>query len=146
MVTLYAPGGGSPGHPGRKLDDGAEILNSIGARRRTGYGARASFCLAVGVLVLITTRWNRWESNARMQTTDDAYLQADLTPIAAKVSGYVRAMPVQDFERVHAGQLLVQIVDDDYRAAVDQLTASVLAAARYDRGIQGATRPCKART
>lgn len=86
------------------------------------------FLLAVGVLVLITTRWNRWETNASRQTTDDAYLQSDLTPIAAKVAGYVREMPVQDYERVHAGQVLAQIVDDDYRATVDQLTASVAAA------------------
>ncbi len=87
------------------------------------------FLLAVGALVLITTRWNRWESNARTQTTDDAYTQADLTPVAAKVSGYVTSMPVQDFERVRAGQLLVQIDQRDYVAAVDQLTASVNAAA-----------------
>lgn len=87
------------------------------------------FLLAVGVLVLITTRWNQWESNASTQTTDDAYLQADLTPVAAKVSGYVTSMPVQDFERVHAGQLLVQIDPRDYVAAVDQLTAGVGAAA-----------------
>jgi len=87
------------------------------------------FLLAVAALVLITTRWNRWESNSRTQTTDDAYLQADLTPVAAKVSGYVTSMPVQDFERVRAGQLLVQIDQRDYVAAVDQLTASVNAAA-----------------
>jgi len=87
------------------------------------------FLLAVGALVLITTRWNRWESNSGTQTTDDAYLQADLTPVAAKVSGYVTSMPVQDFERVRAGQLLVQIDQRDYVAAVDQLTASVNAAA-----------------
>ena len=87
------------------------------------------FLLAVGALVLITTRWNRWESNARRQTTDDAYTQADLTPVAAKVSGYVTSMPVQDFERVRAGQLIVQIDQRDYVAAVDQLTASVNAAA-----------------
>jgi membrane fusion protein, multidrug efflux system len=102
------------------------------------------FLFAVGALVLITTRWNRWESNARMQTTDDAYLAADLTPVAAKVSGYVRSMPVQDFERVHAGQLLVQIEQSDYRAAVDQLAASVNAAAatiealKAQRSLQGA--------
>jgi membrane fusion protein, multidrug efflux system len=87
------------------------------------------FLIALGALILITTRWNEWESNARRQTTDDAYLQADLTPIAAKVAGYVRSMPVQDYERVHAGQLIVQIVEDDYRATVDQLVASVAAAA-----------------
>ena len=102
------------------------------------------FLIAIGVLILITTRWNRWESNARRQTTDDAYLQADLTPVAAKVAGYVRSMPVQDFERVHAGQLLVQIVDDDYKATVDQLSAGVLAAAatvealKAQRSLQGA--------
>jgi membrane fusion protein (multidrug efflux system) len=86
------------------------------------------FLLAVGVLVLITTRWNRWEASSRRQTTDDAYLQADFTPIAAKVSGYVRNMPVQDYEQVHAGQLIAEIVDDDYRATVQQLTAGVAAA------------------
>jgi membrane fusion protein (multidrug efflux system) len=86
------------------------------------------FLLAVAILVLITTRWNRWETNSRWQTTDDAYLQSDLTPIAAKVSGYVRSMPVEDFERVRAGQLIAEIVDDDYKATVDQLSASVAAA------------------
>jgi membrane fusion protein (multidrug efflux system) len=102
------------------------------------------FLLAIGALVLITTRWNRWESNARMQTTDDAYLQSDFTPIAAKVSGYVREMPVQDFERVKEGQVIVQIVDDDYRATVDQLTAAVSAASatiealKAQRSLQGA--------
>jgi membrane fusion protein, multidrug efflux system len=87
------------------------------------------FLFALGLLIVITTRWNRWESDADRQSTDDAYLQADLTPIAAKVSGYVRAMPVQDFERVRAGQVLAEIVDDDYRAAVAQLTAGVAVAA-----------------
>jgi membrane fusion protein, multidrug efflux system len=87
------------------------------------------FLIALAALILITTRWNQWESNARRQTTDDAYLQADLTPIAAKVAGYVRSMPVQDYERVRAGQLIVQIVQDDYRATVDQLAAGVASAA-----------------
>jgi membrane fusion protein (multidrug efflux system) len=87
------------------------------------------FLLAVGLLMLIATRWNRWEVDAHEQTTDDAYLQADTTRVAAKVSGYVRSMPVEDYERVHAGQLLVQLVDDDYKATVNQLAASVQAAA-----------------
>ena len=87
------------------------------------------FIVAVGILIVITTRWNRWEGNAEWQSTDDAYLQADLTPIAAKVAGYVRDLPVQDFDRVHAGDVLAQIVDDDYRATVAQLEASVASAA-----------------
>jgi membrane fusion protein (multidrug efflux system) len=87
------------------------------------------FIFALAILVIVSTRWTRWEGNAEWQSTDDAYLQADLTPIAAKVAGYVRALPVQDFDRVRAGDVLAQIVDDDYRAAVAQLEASVASAA-----------------
>jgi membrane fusion protein (multidrug efflux system) len=88
----------------------------------------AIFAIALAILVVITTRWNVWSSDASRQTTDDAYLQADLTPILAKVSGYIRTMPVEDYERVQEGQLLAELVDDDYRAAVAQLESSVLAA------------------
>jgi membrane fusion protein (multidrug efflux system) len=86
------------------------------------------FILAFAVLIVIVTHWTRWEGNAEWQSTDDAYLQADLTPIAAKVAGYVRDLPVQDFDRVHAGDVLAQIVDDDYLATVAQLQASVASA------------------
>ena len=101
----------------------------IDRRRALEIAWRAGvFVVAVAILLVVTTRWNRWQGAAGWQTTDDAYLQADLTPIAAKVPGYVRFMPVQDFDRVSAGQLVAQIVDDDYRAAVAQAVANVAAA------------------
>jgi membrane fusion protein (multidrug efflux system) len=87
------------------------------------------FLVAIALLIVITTRWNRWESDSEWQSTDDAYLQADLTPVASKVSGYVRALPVQDFDRVRSGQLLAEIVDDDYRASVEQINAGIASAA-----------------
>jgi membrane fusion protein (multidrug efflux system) len=64
--------------------------------------------VAVGILVIVTTRWNRWQGGAGWQITDDAYLQTDLTPIAAKVAGYVGDVPVQDYQHVQRGQLLAQ--------------------------------------
>jgi membrane fusion protein (multidrug efflux system) len=106
---------------------------------------RASvFIIAIGILIVVVTRWTGWQGNAEWQTTDDAYLQSDVTPIATKVSGYIRELPMQDYERVHTGQLLAQIVDDDYKAAVAQAEASVasaLAAAdalNAQRGLQAA--------
>jgi membrane fusion protein (multidrug efflux system) len=86
------------------------------------------FLVAIGIIVVVATRWNRWQGGPGWQLTDDAYLTADLTPIAAKVGGYVRELPVQDFQRVHAGQVIAQIVEDDYRAAVAQAEAALASA------------------
>jgi membrane fusion protein (multidrug efflux system) len=86
------------------------------------------FIVALSILVIVTTRWNRWQGGAGWQTTDDAFLQADLTPIAAKVPGYLTDVPVQDFQRVKAGQLIAQVYDNDYRATVAQAEASLASA------------------
>ena len=45
------------------------------------------FVVAIGIIFIVSTRWNRWEGGAGWQVTNDAYLQADMTPIAAKVGG-----------------------------------------------------------
>ena len=86
------------------------------------------FIVAIGIIIVVSTNWTRWEGGAGWQTTNDAYLQADLTPISAKVGGYLRELPIQDYERVHKGQVLAQLVDDDYRAAVAQAQASIASA------------------
>ena len=83
--------------------------------------------IAVAILFVVITRWNRWEGAPGWKGTDDAYVTSDPTPIAAKVPGYLREVPVQDFERVRAGQLVALVVDDDYRATVAQAQANVAA-------------------
>ncbi|HTW71377.1 MAG TPA: HlyD family secretion protein [Acetobacteraceae bacterium] len=84
--------------------------------------------LAAALAVVVAYEWDWWVGSAVLQTTDDAYLQADVRPLAAQVPGYVRAVPVRDFQTVKAGQTLVEIVDDDYRARLDQAAANVAAA------------------
>src|SRR6202451_4670295 len=86
------------------------------------------FVVAIGIIIVVSTNWTRWEGGTGWQRTNDAYLQADLTPISAKVAGYVRELPIQDYERVRKGQVLAQLIDDDYRAAVAQAEAGVLTA------------------
>ena len=54
-----------------------------------------------------------------LETTDDAYVKADSTIIAPKVSGYVAEVAVSDNEPVRAGQLLARIDDRDFRTALD---------------------------
>ena len=94
------------------------------------------FVVAIGIIVVVSTNWTRWEGGTGWQRTNDAYLQADLTPISAKVAGYVRELPIQDFERVHKGQVLAQLVDDDYRAAVAQAAAGVATALAQEQALK----------
>src|SRR6201997_3492131 len=84
--------------------------------------------LALAVLVTITRNWNAWEGGKVEQVTDDAYVRGDLTPLSTKVSAIVRSVDVADYQRVHKGDLLVELQDDDYQAQVDQAKAAVEAA------------------
>src|SRR5208283_2189201 len=52
----------------------------------------------------------------------------DLTPLSTKVAGIVRDVKVSDYQQVHAGDLLVELQDDDYQAQLAQATAAVEAA------------------
>ncbi len=84
--------------------------------------------LALAVVITITRNWNAWEGGKVEQITDDAYVRGDLTPLSTKVAGIVRTVHVADFQRVHKGDLIVELQDDDYRAQVDQASAAVEAA------------------
>jgi membrane fusion protein (multidrug efflux system) len=84
--------------------------------------------LGLAVLITITRNWNAWEGGKVEQITDDAYVRGDLTPLSTKVAGIVRTVHVTDFQRVHKGDLIVELQDDDYRAQVDQASAAVEAA------------------
>jgi membrane fusion protein (multidrug efflux system) len=81
--------------------------------------------MAVGIVFLIAGNWNSWASEKAAQETDDAYLRADLTPLSTKVAGLVATVAVSDYQLVKAGDLLVQLRDDDFRAQVQQAEASV---------------------
>ncbi|MGB6356684.1 MAG: HlyD family secretion protein [Steroidobacteraceae bacterium] len=94
------------------------------------------FIVAVGIIIIVSSNWTRWEGGEGWQRTNDAYLQADLTPISAKVGGYLRDLPIQDFQRVQKGQVLAQVVEDDYRAAVAQAEANVAVAMAQSRAFQ----------
>ena len=68
----------------------------------------------------------RWFIEGRfLVSTDDAYVKADMTTIAAKVGGYVTAVPVVDNVHVVKGEVLATIDDGDYRNAVDAAQARI---------------------
>jgi membrane fusion protein, multidrug efflux system len=60
-----------------------------------------------------------WTAGRYLVSTDDAYVGAKNTTLAAKVSGYVEAVTVEDNAHVRAGDVIAKIEDGDYRLAVD---------------------------
>lgn len=84
--------------------------------------------VALAFIVLATLRWDAWVGSAAIQTTNDAYVRAELTRLSSRVAGEVLTVAVNDFQRVKAGDLLVQIDPADYQAQVAQAEASVAAA------------------
>ena len=88
----------------------------------------AILIIAGGLVLLLAFRWDTWVGQASRQTTDDAYVRGDITPLSAQVEGYVRRVPVQDFQLVKTGDLLVEIDDQDYQAQLAQAEADVLGA------------------
>jgi membrane fusion protein (multidrug efflux system) len=78
----------------------------------------AAIAVVVAVVALYLYFHNR-------ESTDDAQVDGHITPVASKIYGRVGRVLVNDNEAVKAGQILVQIDDADYRAAVDQAKAAL---------------------
>lgn len=83
--------------------------------------------VAAGLLFAIAGHWTAWEGTRADQVTDDAYLRADVTPLSTRISGTVRKVNVGDYQTVAAGQVLIELDDDDYRANLDQAKAALAA-------------------
>jgi membrane fusion protein (multidrug efflux system) len=104
-------------------------LTAVPAARKGGIRRFLLAGTAVALLAgAIWYGWDYWTVGRFLVSTDDAYVKADNTTIAPKVSGYLSEVLVGDNERVAAGQVLARIDDRDFKVALDQAKADVAAA------------------
>src|ERR1700761_8575202 len=67
---------------------------------RTRFGwlmpiVRVTLVVGAGILAwYVAGNGNRWTGAVRYESTDDAYTAGDVTPLSAKVSGYIAAVHV----------------------------------------------------
>src|SRR5712675_2990144 len=87
--------------------------------------AGAAFVVLAGA---VNYGWDYWTVGQYLVSTDDAYVKADNTTIAPKVSGYLREVLVGDNEPVKTGQVLARIDERDFKVALDQAKSDVAAA------------------
>jgi membrane fusion protein, multidrug efflux system len=82
--------------------------------------------LPVVVLAVGTTGgWYWWNVLRFLQSTDDAYVQSDVSLISPKVEGYIKKVKVADNQEVAEGAVLFVIDDRDFKAKVAQAEAAV---------------------
>ncbi len=82
-----------------------------------------SIALAAVLVAAIAYGVHWWTTGRFLRSTDDAYLRADSVTVAPKISGYVSAVLVGDNQDVAAGEVLVRVDPENYRAVLIQQTA-----------------------
>jgi multidrug resistance efflux pump len=81
--------------------------------------------IIVAGVVAILMAWRVWPFAGTTQATENAYVRGQVTIVSPQVSGYVVAVPVQDFADVKAGDVLARIDDRIYRQRVAQAQAAL---------------------
>ena len=87
---------------------------------------RKTVLLSLLLLVLLAIAFFIWSTmTGNDHRTTDAYVNADYTLVAPKVSGYIAEVKVQDNQQVKAGDVLATLDDRDYRVALESAEADL---------------------
>ena len=78
----------------------------------------------IGVLIVLYA-WQLPPFSSAVETTENALVRGQVTIIGPQLSGYVFEVPVQDFQYVKAGDLLVRLDDRIYKQRMDQALAQL---------------------
>jgi multidrug resistance efflux pump len=78
----------------------------------------------VGVLIVLYA-WQLPPFSSHIESTENALVRGQVTIIGPQLAGYVYEVPVQDFQFVKAGDLLVRLDDRIYKQRLDQALAQV---------------------
>jgi membrane fusion protein, multidrug efflux system len=91
--------------------------------------SRSQWMLVLIPLVLIVAGYYIYQNYfAYRESTDDAQIDGHINPVAAKVSGLVAAIAVEDNQFVKAGTVIVQLDPRDYQVALERAKADLAAA------------------
>jgi membrane fusion protein, multidrug efflux system len=90
---------------------------------------RTKIFLGIVLIVLIIAGFFIYQTYfANRESTDDAQIDGHINPIAAKVSGHVVAINVEDNQFVKAGTVIVRIDATDYGVSLEKARADLVAA------------------
>ncbi|MCD2322781.1 HlyD family secretion protein [Sphingomonas sp. IC-56] len=99
---------------------------------------RIILLLILAAVVVLGGLWfARYQTRGKyLQSTNDAYIQADAVIVSSRISGYVEQVLVAENQQVKAGQPLLRIDARDYRAQAQQAQAQIDVAAANAQGVR----------
>jgi membrane fusion protein, multidrug efflux system len=84
------------------------------------------FKIVIAIVLVAIAATGVWlYATTGREKTDDAQVDAHVTPIAARVGGTVKSVPVVDNQQVEAGAVLVEIDPRDYDIAIARAKAEL---------------------
>ncbi|CCP02679.1 HlyD family secretion protein [Erwinia amylovora Ea644] len=101
-------------------DDGQQDENS-----RPRPGKKPLIILGIVVVIMLFVALLFWLMTRNIETTDDAFTEANAVTIAPKIAGYITQLKVKDNQRVKEGDLLVVIDARDATAQRDRAEAQL---------------------
>jgi multidrug resistance efflux pump len=105
---------------------GREVPGDVVSPEKRGNKRMVLIGLGLGALIAAGVWGGHWWLVGRfIESTDDAYLQADSVTVAPKVSGYITDVYVADNQTVKAGDPLVKLDARQYQVALDQANATI---------------------
>ena len=122
-ATSGEPGNRSDGPPPAPLKAPVTSQPSSPRKRIISSAIFAAIAL-IGVLIVLYA-WQLPPFGSPIQSTENARVHGQTTVIGPQLSGYVHEVPVQDFQFVKAGDLLVRLDDRIYRQRLDQALAQL---------------------
>ncbi len=119
-VTPPAAPHPAPSHPAEPARAAApESPERRGRKRRVLAGVGAVAALAVAAFGV-----HAWLTRGD-ETTDDAFVEADVVAVAPRVGGTVAEVPVAENAQVRKGEVILRIDDADYQVRVRQAEAEL---------------------
>jgi len=93
--------------------------------------------IAIAGVLIVLYAWELPPFSSKIESTEDAQVRGQTTIIGPQLSGYVFEVPVQDFQFVKTGDLLVRLDDRIYKQHLDQAVAQLAQAkASLDNNVQ----------
>ena len=109
-------------------ESGSSGLEEANGRLTAAPKKRSKVFLIILIVMVLLGAWfgiTKYIYAQHHEETDDAQVQANISPVIPRVSGYVKEVRVKDNQFVHKGDTLLVLDDRDLKLKVDQAEAAL---------------------